>query len=104
MTEPEAEIVQFDNVGLRYGTGKEALTDISFTLYPGRFYFLTGASGAGKTSVASVPMKIKAANGRCLIMDEFQDGQADSKVSSGFMARKSGKIAAAGSWPSCHCS
>jgi cell division transport system ATP-binding protein len=51
MSETEAEIVQFDNVGLRYGTGKEALTDISFTLYPGRFYFLTGASGAGKTSL-----------------------------------------------------
>ena len=47
----DAEIVQFDNVGLRYGTGKEVLTDISFTLFPGSFYFLTGASGAGKTSL-----------------------------------------------------
>ncbi|WP_310534129.1 cell division ATP-binding protein FtsE [Novosphingobium sp.] len=45
------EIVQFDNVGLRYGTEREVLTDISFTLYPGSFYFLTGASGAGKTSL-----------------------------------------------------
>lgn len=44
-------IVRFDNVGLRYGTGKEVLSDISFTLYPGSFYFLTGASGAGKTSL-----------------------------------------------------
>ncbi len=51
MSQPDAEIVQFDNVGLRYGTEKEILTDISFTLYPGRFYFLTGASGAGKTSL-----------------------------------------------------
>ncbi|MCW1383046.1 cell division ATP-binding protein FtsE [Novosphingobium sp. KCTC 2891] len=51
MSKPDAEIVQFDNVGLRYGTGKEVLTDISFTLYPGSFYFLTGASGAGKTSL-----------------------------------------------------
>lgn len=51
MNQPDAEIVQFDNVGLRYGTDKEVLTDISFTLYPGRFYFLTGASGAGKTSL-----------------------------------------------------
>ena len=51
MNQPDAEIVQFDNVGLRYGTDKEILTDISFTLYPGRFYFLTGASGAGKTSL-----------------------------------------------------
>lgn len=47
----DAEIVQFDNVGLRYGTDKEVLTDISFTLFPGSFYFLTGASGAGKTSL-----------------------------------------------------
>jgi cell division transport system ATP-binding protein len=47
----DGEIVHFDNVGLRYGTGKEVLSDISFTLFPGSFYFLTGASGAGKTSL-----------------------------------------------------
>jgi len=45
------EIVQFDNVGLRYGTEREVLSDVSFTLYPGSFYFLTGASGAGKSSL-----------------------------------------------------
>ena len=45
------EIVQFDNVGLRYGSDREVLSDVSFTLYPGSFYFLTGASGAGKTSL-----------------------------------------------------
>ena len=45
------EIVQFDNVGLRYGTDREVLRDVSFTLFPGSFYFLTGASGAGKTSL-----------------------------------------------------
>jgi cell division transport system ATP-binding protein len=45
------EIVQFDNVGLRYGTDREVLSDVSFTLFPGSFYFLTGASGAGKTSL-----------------------------------------------------
>jgi cell division transport system ATP-binding protein len=47
----EGSIVQFDNVGLRYGTEREVLSDVSFTLYPGSFYFLTGASGAGKTSL-----------------------------------------------------
>ena len=47
----DGEIVQFDNVGLRYGTDREVLSDLSFTLYPGSFYFLTGASGAGKTSL-----------------------------------------------------
>ena len=51
MNGSEGDIVQFDNVGLRYGAGKEILSDVSFTLYPGSFYFLTGASGAGKTSL-----------------------------------------------------
>lgn len=46
-----ASIVQFENVGLRYGTGAETLTDVSFSLAPGTFYFLTGPSGAGKTSL-----------------------------------------------------
>jgi cell division transport system ATP-binding protein len=47
----EGSVVQFDNVGLRYGTDREVLSDVSFTLYPGSFYFVTGASGAGKTSL-----------------------------------------------------
>ncbi|MFC3101361.1 cell division ATP-binding protein FtsE [Altererythrobacter lauratis] len=51
MTAGEAGIVQFDNVGLRYGADREVLSDVSFTLFPGCFYFLTGASGAGKTSL-----------------------------------------------------
>jgi cell division transport system ATP-binding protein len=46
-----SDIVRFDNVGLRYGTAGEVLSDLSFTLHAGRFYFLTGASGAGKTSL-----------------------------------------------------
>ncbi|MEP0189799.1 MAG: cell division ATP-binding protein FtsE [Erythrobacter sp.] len=51
MNEGASEIVKFDNVGLRYGTDPEVLSDLSFTLFPGSFYFLTGASGAGKTSL-----------------------------------------------------
>ena len=51
MNDRAAEIVKFDNVGLRYGTDPEVLSNLSFTLYPGSFYFLTGASGAGKTSL-----------------------------------------------------
>jgi len=50
-TRAPAEIAHFDNVGLRYGTGGEVLSDVSFTLWPGSFYFLTGASGAGKSSL-----------------------------------------------------
>ncbi len=44
-------VVEFDSVGLRYGTGAEVLRDLDFQLARGGFYFLTGASGAGKTSL-----------------------------------------------------
>ena len=44
-------IVEFDRVGLRYGTGAEVLRDLDFRLREGSFYFLTGPSGAGKTSL-----------------------------------------------------
>ena len=46
-----ANIVQFENVGLRYGSGAETLSDLSFSLAAGAFYFLTGPSGAGKSSL-----------------------------------------------------
>ncbi|UAK22959.1 cell division ATP-binding protein FtsE [Sphingomonas nostoxanthinifaciens] len=46
-----AGIVQIENVGLRFGTGAEALSDLSLTLARGSFHFLVGPSGAGKTSL-----------------------------------------------------
>src|SRR5262245_52797443 len=46
-----AAIVRFENVGLRYGLGPEVLRDISLSMEPGSFHFLTGASGAGKSSL-----------------------------------------------------
>jgi cell division transport system ATP-binding protein len=44
-------VVRFENVGLRYGLGPEVLRDISFRIEPHSFQFLTGPSGAGKTSL-----------------------------------------------------
>ncbi len=44
-------MVRFQNVGMRYGIGPEVLRDVSFELRPGSFHFLTGPSGAGKTSL-----------------------------------------------------
>tara|TARA_R110000782_G_scaffold268689_1_gene365564 strand:- start:94200 stop:94943 length:744 start_codon:yes stop_codon:yes gene_type:complete len=44
-------IIEFENIGLRYGADAEVLCDVSFSLATGGFYFLTGASGAGKTSL-----------------------------------------------------
>jgi cell division transport system ATP-binding protein len=45
------QVAEFDSVGLRYGTGAEVLRDLDFRLAHGGFYFLTGPSGAGKTSL-----------------------------------------------------
>ena len=47
-------VVRFENVGMRYGLGPEVLRDISLTLAEGSFQFLTGASGAGKSSLLSL--------------------------------------------------
>jgi cell division transport system ATP-binding protein len=44
-------VVRFENVGLRYGLGPEVLRDITFRIEPNSFQFLTGPSGAGKTSL-----------------------------------------------------
>ena len=36
---------------MRYGTGPEILREVTFDLAPGSFHFLTGRSGAGKSSL-----------------------------------------------------
>ena len=47
----ELSLVRFENVGLRYGLGPEILRDLNFSLPAHSFQFLTGPSGAGKTSL-----------------------------------------------------
>jgi cell division transport system ATP-binding protein len=44
-------VVRFENVGLRYSVGPEVLRDLTFRVDPNSFQFLTGPSGAGKTSL-----------------------------------------------------
>jgi cell division transport system ATP-binding protein len=44
-------LVRFEHVGLRYGLGPEVLRDLNFHIEPNSFQFLTGPSGAGKTSL-----------------------------------------------------
>jgi cell division transport system ATP-binding protein len=47
----EDGVIRFENVGLRYGRGPEVLRDLTFRIDPKSFQFLTGPSGAGKTSL-----------------------------------------------------
>lgn len=61
-------MVRFENVGLRYGLGPDVLHDVSFSIEPRSFQFLTGPSGAGKTSLMRLMfMALKPSQGRVTI-------------------------------------
>lgn len=44
-------MIRFDQVYKRYANGREALAGVSFTIKDGEMVFLTGHSGAGKSSI-----------------------------------------------------
>ncbi len=64
-------MIRFDNVGLRYGSGPEILRDVTFHVHPGSFHFLTGPSGAGKTSLLRLLfMSIRPSRGLIFVFGE----------------------------------
>jgi len=44
-------MIVFDRVSKRYPNGREALTNVTFSVHTGEMVFLTGRSGAGKSTV-----------------------------------------------------
>ena len=44
-------MIKLEHISLKYDTGAEVLRDVNVHLRPGSFHFLTGPSGAGKTSL-----------------------------------------------------
>jgi len=44
-------VIKLQHIGLKYESGGEILRDVNIHLRPGSFHFLTGPSGAGKTSL-----------------------------------------------------
>jgi len=72
-----AEMVRFEDVGLRYGraggdgpdAGPEVLRDVSFVLPDGAFRWLLGPSGAGKTSLLRLMyLDVRPTRGRLAIL------------------------------------
>ncbi|MDB5561333.1 MAG: FtsE [Hyphomicrobiales bacterium] len=60
-----AGVIEFTDVGLRYGQGPEILKDLNFHIEPGSFHFLTGPSGSGKTSLLKLLLlSLKPTRGR----------------------------------------
>jgi cell division transport system ATP-binding protein len=61
-------LVSFNRVGKRYPDGYEALRDASFAIEAGDFAFLTGHSGAGKTTALKlIPAIERATSGAVLV-------------------------------------
>ena len=67
-------IAEFNGVSLRYNKGPEILKDINFQLSPGSFHFMTGESGAGKTSLLSLLyLHLEPTKGRIRLFGQATD-------------------------------
>ncbi len=63
-------MIHFENVGLRYGMGPEILRDLTFDIPARSFQFLTGPSGAGKTTMLRLLfMSLKPTRGLITMFD-----------------------------------
>ncbi|HEY8138252.1 MAG TPA: ATP-binding cassette domain-containing protein, partial [Methylocystis sp.] len=64
-------MLSFENVGLSYGMGPETLRDLTFSIEPDSFQFLTGPSGAGKTSLLKlILLSLKPTRGQITLFGE----------------------------------
>jgi len=76
---------------MRYGPGPEVLRDVSFELAPGSFHFLTGPSGAGKTSLLKL-MYLAHRPSRGLITMFGQDVAAAGRDTLPLLRRRIGVV------------
>lgn len=76
-------MVRFENVGLRYGMGGEVLRDLNFSIAPQSFQFLTGPSGAGKTTLMRLMLlSLRPTRGAIQIFGEEASRLDKSKITS----------------------
>ena len=72
------EVVRFDDVSMRYGRGPDVLSDLTFSLAPGSFHFVTGPSGAKKELVTYIEREYPALAARIAAvqaLDHPSDGE-----------------------------
>jgi cell division transport system ATP-binding protein len=87
----EDGVIRFENVGLRYGRGPEVLRDLTFRIDPKSFQFLTGPSGAGKTSLLRMLfLSLKPTRGLVTMFD--QDAATLSKDGRATLRRRIGLV------------
>jgi len=64
-------LIQFDDVSLEYVSGKFALQEVSFSMPTGAFAFLTGHSGAGKSSLLKLIARLEKPTSGDIIIDDM---------------------------------
>ena len=84
-------MIRLENVSLRYHQGPEVLSNINLDIPQGAFRFLTGPSGAGKTSLLRLIFLAHAASqGRVYLMGH--DTAAQSRKARALMRRHIGVV------------
>ncbi|MBO5997890.1 MAG: cell division ATP-binding protein FtsE [Alphaproteobacteria bacterium] len=74
-------VVDFHRVFLKYENGHSVLKNIQFSLEKGSFHFVTGASGAGKTSLLKLMyLAVKPTSGRLQIFGKDLSQVSASKL------------------------
>lgn len=75
----KGEIV-FDNVCFDYGDGKDVLRNVSFTVSPGQRLAVVGVSGAGKSTIGSLILRLYEAQEGAIYVDgvDVRDYTRDS--------------------------
>ncbi len=84
-------MIQFDRVSKRYPNGKDALSKVGFTLPAGQLTFLTGHSGAGRSTLLKLIMMIeRPTQGQVLIDNQNLNGFSNRHIP--LLRRKIGMV------------
>jgi cell division transport system ATP-binding protein len=73
-------MIKFERVSKLYPGGSRALADVSFSIEPGSMVFLTGHSGAGKSTVLRLIMMLERASRGQVIVNDRNLGQTPDRL------------------------
>ena len=73
-------MIKFERVSKLYPGGSRALADVSFSIKPGSMVFLTGHSGAGKSTVLRLIMMLERASRGQVIVNDRNLGQTPDRL------------------------
>lgn len=80
-------MIVFDRVSKRYANGCEALTNVSFEIHTGEMVFLTGRSGAGKSTVLKLTALLERPTRGVVLVNGHNTQTLKSRHVAGFRRR-----------------